>query len=187
MEPRERHPVNERVDNFVPRQRYRPGWPIFLMALILLGFETPAVAFNTSTVVNVDAALASTAQLTISPSSINFPNADPDTVASIPANENPVLVTTNAQTSGNKTVTLDVIAHGDLVSGSNTININNVRWTATGSGYLPGTMSKTAPQTAGSWQRSGTRSGTFSFFINNSWSYATGNYSQTVTYTLTSP
>ncbi len=187
MEPRERHPVSEGVENLVLRKRYRPARSIFLMALILMAFETQAAAFSTSAVVNINAPLASSAQLTISPSSINFPNADPDTVPSIPATENPVSVTANAQTSGNKTVTLTVIAVGDLVSGSNAIAISNVRWIATGSGFLAGTMSKTTPQTAGSWQRSGDRSGTFSFFLNNSWSYATGNYSQTVTYTLTAP
>jgi hypothetical protein len=187
MEIRGRHPVNGRVENLVPRQRYRSPWPIFLMALFLLGFETTAGAFNTSTIVDINAPLASSAQLTITPSSINFPNADPDTVPSIPANGNPVQVTANAQTNGNKTVTLDVIARGDLVSGGDAIAISNVRWTATGDGFVAGTMSKTAPQTAGSWQRSGNRTGTFSFFLNNNWFYATGNYTQTVTYTLTSP
>jgi hypothetical protein len=157
------------------------------MALILMAFETQAAAFSTSAVVNVNAPLASSAQLTITPSSINFPNADPDTVPSIPATENPVSVTANAQTTLFNIITLEVIARGDLVSGGNTIAIGNVRWTATGSGFRAGTMSKTTPQLAGRWFLSGSRSGTFSFFLNNSWSYATGNYSQTVTYTLTAP
>ena len=158
-----------------------------VIALVFCGLAAPAAAFNTNAEVSIIAPLASSAQLSITPSSLNFPNADPDTVPSIPANENPVTVTANAQTSGNKTVTLSVIAHGDLISGSNTIPIGNVTWTATGSGFQAGTMSKTTPQTAGSWRRSGNRTGTFSFFLKNSWSYATGNYTQTVTYTLTAP
>jgi hypothetical protein len=163
------------------------GWLILVIALVFCGLAAPAGAFNTTAEIGINAAAASSAQLTITPSSLNFPNADPDTVPSIPAIGNPVTVTANAQTSGNKTVILTVIAQGDLISGSSTIPISNVTWTASGSGFLAGTMSKTTPQTAGSWRRSGNRTGTFSYFLRNSWSYATGNYTQTITYTLTAP
>jgi hypothetical protein len=163
------------------------GLSVPLIALVFCGLAAPAGAFNTNAEVNIIAPLASSAQLSITPSSLNFPNADPDTVPSIPAIGNPVTVTANAQTSGNKTVTLSVIANGDLISGSNTIPISNVTWTANPSGFRAGTMSKTTPQTAGSWTGSGNRTGTFSYFLKNSWSYTTGNYTQTVTYTLTAP
>ena len=166
--------------------RYRLVFVLLLLG-ILLGGVREAKAFSTNTTVDVSAGIESAAQLTITPSAINFRDADPSVTPSIPANENPVSVTAYAQTTGNKTVTLTVVAAGDLVSGNDTILINNVTWTATGSGFLGGTMSKSNPQTAGSWRRSGTRIGTFSFFLKNSWSYATGNYAQTVTYTLTSP
>lgn len=175
------------IENFVPPQKFWTGPSILLVALILLLWGTPAAAFDTITEVDISAPLASSAQLTITPSALNFPNADPDTVPSIHANENPVTVTANAQTNGNQTVTLSVLARGDLASGSDTIPIGNVTWTATGTGYRAGTMSRTTAQTAGSWQRSGNRTGTFSYFLKNSWSYATGNYTQTVTYTLTAP
>ncbi|MHB8069564.1 MAG: hypothetical protein ACYDIC_16855 [Desulfobaccales bacterium] len=167
-------------------RKYGLVWVLLVMG-IFSGWAGEAKAFSTNTTVDVAAAIDSAAQLTITPSAINFRDADPDVTRSIPANENPVSVTAYAQTTGNKTVTLSVIAAGDLVSGNDRILINNLTWTATGSGFSGGTMSKTSPQTAGSWRRSGTRIGTFSFFLGNSWSYATGNYSQTVTYTLTSP
>jgi hypothetical protein len=158
-----------------------------LIALVLCGLAAPAAAFSTNTELNLQAPLASSAILTISPTSINFPNADPDTVPLIPATENPVTVHARAQVSGNKKVSLTVLAGGDLVSGSSTIPIGNVTWTATGTGYVAGTMSNTSPQTAGQWQRSGDWLGTLSFFLKNSWSYATGHYVQTITYTLTAP
>jgi hypothetical protein len=138
-------------------------------------------------VVNVNAPLAHSAQLTLSPATINFPDADPDTVPSIPAKENPVSVTANAQTSASRTVTLTVLARGDLVSGSNTIPISNVTWTASGSGFANGTMNKSTAQTVGQWRGSGSYKGTLSFFLKNSWTYATGNYSQTASFTLTAP
>jgi hypothetical protein len=158
-----------------------------VIALVFGGLAAPAAAFNINAEVSIAAPLASSAQLSITPSSLNFPNADPDTVPSIPANGNPVTVTANAQTTFFQYVTLTVVANGDLVSGSSTIAIGNVTWTATGSGFRAGTMSRTTPQTAGRWRGSGNRTGTFSYFLKNSWSYATGNYTQTVTYTLTAP
>jgi hypothetical protein len=59
-------------------------------------------------------------------------------------------------------------------------------WTATGTGYVAGTMNTTA-QPAGSWTGPGQRIGTFSYFLANSWSYTVGNYSTSINYTLTAP
>jgi hypothetical protein len=176
-----------RLSTTLCRRNLWKGLSVPLIVLVFCGLAAPAAALNTNVEVGINAPLASSAQLTITPSSINFPNADPDTVPSIKANENPVTVTANAQTLGTNTVTLSALARGDLISGSNTIAIGNVTWTATGTGYRAGTMSRTTPQTAGRWTGSGYRTGTFSFFLKNSWSYATGNYTQTVTYTLTAP
>jgi hypothetical protein len=60
-------------------------------------------------------------------------------------------------------------------------------WTATGTGYVSGTMNRTTAQTAGSWTASGQRIGTFSYFLVNSWSYIVGSYSTSIGYTLTAP
>jgi hypothetical protein len=84
-------------------------------------------------------------------------------------------------------VTLTCLAEGDLTAGANTIAISNVTWTATGTGFVAGTMNKTTAQSAGSWTGPGARSGTFSFSLANSWSYDTGSYTAAITYTLTAP
>jgi hypothetical protein len=133
-----------------PRLTYRLGAILLITCLFWGGAGQAATAVVDVSAILPDAA----AQLTISPSSINFPDADPDSVPSIPAKENPVMVTISAQTAGNKTVTLTVLAHDDLLSGSNRIPISNVRWTHTGDVFLDGTMSKTVPQTAASWRPS---------------------------------
>ena len=91
------------------------------------------------------------------------------------------------KTGSASTATLTVLAAGDLTSGTDTIAISNVTWTATGAGFVAGTMNKTTAQSAGSWTGSGNRSGTFSYFLANSWSYPTGSYTATTTYTLTAP
>jgi hypothetical protein len=163
-------------------------WLGTLMALLLTALPGPSWGAGTVTaVVNVEAALASSAQLTLNPTTINFPNASPDTVPSIPSTQNPVQVTARVTTGVNKTVPLTALAQGDLVSGSNTIAISNVTWTASGNGFSDGTMNKSTAQSVGRWRGSGTYSGTLSFFLHNSWSYATGNYTQRVTFTLTAP
>jgi hypothetical protein len=127
------------------------------------------------------------AKLTISPTTINFPDADPDVTASVPATENSVTVTSKVRTTAAGAATLTCLADGDLTSGTDTIAITNVTWTAGGSGYSSGTMNSGAAQTAGSWTGSGNRSGTFNYFLANSWAYTVGSYSQTVAYTLSAP
>jgi hypothetical protein len=173
-------------------EKWRAGLPgakmilTALMALVFAGAGPARGAFTANAVVNVNAPLASTAQLILNPTTINFPDAAPDTVPSIPANST-VAVTANATTGTTSTVTLQALAQGDLVSGANSIPISNVTWTAGGAGFVAGTMSKTTAQSVGRWTGSGTRYGTLSFFLHNSWSYATGNYTQRVTFTLTAP
>ncbi len=159
----------------------------FFLTFLMAAAGPAGAAANATAMVTIQASAPSAAVLTLGATTITFPDASPDTVPSIHANENPVSVEAYAQTNGQKSVTLTVLAHGDLVAGSNTIPISNVTWTATGTGYQAGTMNKTTGQPAGSWAGSGDRFGTFSFLLKNSWSYATGNYSQTVTYTLTAP
>jgi len=131
--------------------------------------------------------LAARAKLRFGLLALSFPDADPDTVPSNPANVNPLSVTSSARTGASSTATLTCLATGDLVSGASTVAIGNMTWTASGSGYVSGTMNRTTPQTAGSWTGPGQQAGTFSYFVTNLWSYAVGNYSTTISYTLNAP
>ena len=135
----------------------------------------------------INATVSSVATLTLSTNTNNFPNADPDVTGSIPATENAVTVTVKGRTGAGSTVTLTHRAGGDLTSGSDTIAIGNVTWTATGAGFAAGTMSSGADVPAGSWTGPGNHPGTFSYFLANSWAYAMGNYTVSSTYTLTVP
>ena len=123
------------------------------------------------------------ATLTLGVGSITFPSASPVTVSSIAANGNPISV--SVTTTGNPANwNLTVLANGDLVSGGSTVAIGNVTWTATGTGFVNGTMSKTTAQTLASGTGNVNLTGTQSYFLANSWNYVTGSYSQTVVYTL---
>ena len=146
-----------------------------------------AFAASDTKPLTVNATVSARGALTMGASSINFLDADPDLTPSISASENPVSVTAKVRTGSASTATLTHLAAGDLMSGTDAILIGNVTWTASGTGFQLGTMNKATPQTAGSWTGSGNRSGTFSYFLANSWLYATGTYAASSTYTLTAP
>ena len=118
-------------------------------------------------------------------SSLTFSNANPATTSSIAAAENPVSLKVVYVGLGHWT--LSVQANGDLVAGAATIPISNVTWTATGSAFVSGTMSKTSAQPVSSGALIlSIATGTLSFYLNNSWGYTTGAYAQTFTFTLSS-
>ncbi len=127
------------------------------------------------------------AKLTLSTATVTFPGADPDVSPSIAASEGPITITAKGKTSTGATISLTLIAADDLLSGSGSIPISNVTWTASGAGFVAGTMSRAAAQTVASWTNSGNRTGTQSFALANSWDYAAGSYTTTAQYTLTAP
>ena len=127
-------------------------WLGTLMALLLTALPGPSWGAGTvSAVVNLTAPLASSAQLTLNPHDDQLSQCRPRAVPSIPA-KNPVQVTANVTTGVDNTATLTALAQGDLVSGSNSIAISNVTWTASGTGFSGGTMSKSAAQSVGRWR-----------------------------------
>ncbi len=161
------------------------GWLLAAMVLITASVtraQNPLTASTTATFsVNAQVKLA------VNASALNFPNSDPDTVPMIFASEGPVPITASARNSGTNQIILTVVASDDLLSGVNRINISALRWTGSGPGFVNGTMSKTTAQTAGLWMTSGSYSGTMTFALVNSWSYAVGTYGTTLTFVLSTP
>lgn len=164
------------------------------LRLLLLGVAVAAVALvqplsaaTDTKPITVSASVAASAKLTLSIATVSFPDADPDGVTSIPNSEGAVTVTAKGKTTTGSNVTLTLQAAGDLASGSDTIPISNVTWTAGGAGYVAGTMSSVSAVTVGSWANSGNRTGQLNFFLLNSWDYEVGTYSVAATYTLTAP
>jgi len=160
-----------------------------LFTLVLLAAAAaPAIHAATSGgTVGVTVTIAAIAKLSLSTSTLTFPNADPDTTPLIPAAGGALTVTAKAKTATGATVSLTVIAGGDLMSGTDTIPASSVSWTATGAGFVAGTMSRVTAQSVAAWVGSGSRVGTQSYGLANSWSYPTGVFSATATYTLTAP
>ena len=127
---------------------------------------------------------AATARLTISPLTVSFPSADPDTVPSVAATENPISVRVRTEGSQTMVTQLTVATGGDLRSGGSIIPISKVTWTASGGGYVPGRLSGSSPQFVGQWLGKVDSQGQLRFWLENSWSYAVGDYSQNLVYTL---
>ncbi len=162
--------------------------------LIKLGLGAAAFVVLSSTVSAQQSATASvTATANVAPKArldvtgaVAFADADPDVMPLLSAAA--LNISVKARTGNAETVTLTVAADGDFeepVSGA-TIGIANLTWIASGTGFAAGTAA-TTDVTLGTWTGSGNRNGTQTYRLANSWAYDTGNYSVTLTYTLTAP
>ena len=126
------------------------------------------------------------AKLTLSTTSISFPDADPDVVPQIPALGGPLVITAKSRAPAGALILLSVQATDDLRSGITVIPASNITWTATGAGFIGGTLAKSAV-TVATWTGSGIRSGTQQFLLRNLWTHPTGTYTLTMIYTLSTP
>jgi len=157
------------------------------VAVAAVAFAQPLSAATDTKLITVSATVAASAKLTLSVATVTFPDSDPDLVLSIPNSEGAITVIAKGKTTAGSSVTLTLQAAGPLASGGDTIAISNVTWTASGAGFVPGTMSSVSAVPVGSWLNSGSRTGQLSFFLANSWAYPVGAYSVGATYTLTAP
>jgi len=159
---------------------------VTVLAAVLAAALDAGAASQAQTVTGT-AVIGAIAKLNLSTSSITFPDADPDTVPTIAPSQGAITITAKARASLGATVTLTVQAADDFRSGTATIPAASLTWSATGAGFVGGTMNKAAAQTVASWTDSGNRTGTQSYVFQNSWNYAAGTYSLTLTYTLAAP
>ena len=157
--------------------------PIVLVLAVAVAETAAAQSANATFSANVPP----TARLTFSTNSLAFPDADPDLVPKVPALSGPVTITAKALAARNSPVTLTVLASDDLRSGVTVLPASLITWTATGPGFVPGTLSKTTPQVVATWTGSGVRNGTVSYLFENRWTHPSGIYTVTLVYTLTAP
>jgi len=160
----------------------RRSHPLVFFILVFAAGRVPAAGQTQNATLN--ASINGLARLSVSSAAISFPDADPDTVPNIQATPGPILLTAKARTSPNGAVTLTVQASDHLRSGINTIPASNITWVANGTGFSNGTLSAATAQIVAAWTGPGVHTGTQTFFFKNLWSYATGTYTLTMTYTL---
>ena len=155
----------------------------FAAVLAAVAVEAAAQSANAT----LSAIIPPTARLSFSTNSLTFPDADPDLVPNVPALSGPVTITAKTLAARNGAVTLTVQASDDLRSGVTVLPATLITWTATGPGFVPGTLSRATPQIVASWTGSGVRNGTVSYFFENRWTHPSGIYTVTLVYTLTAP
>ena len=127
-------------------------------------------------------------QLAIAPSTITFAAADPDLVPIITSAT--VQVTYRIQQNNFNPWVLSVLANGDLVAGTATVDISNISWVATPAPpFQNGVMSRTVAQrvASGTGNVADPSLGQITFRLANSWNYVPGLYTQTVVFTLSTP
>ena len=119
----------------------------------------------------------------IFPQSINFLAAEPDQEPVIAAGS---LINIEITVNTDRRWNLTLLADGDLKGSRGArIAIQNVTWTATPSPpFISGTLSRNQPQILAQGEGSGDIRGELSFFLKNSWDYEVGEYSQTLTFTI---
>lgn len=156
-----------------------------LVAAALLGLANSAAAQSRTATLNVT--INGFARLTLSSSGVSFPDSNPDLVPQVPATPGPLAITVKARATADTNLRLSVLASDDLRSGLRTILASNITWTASGDGFVAGTLSPTTAQSVGSWIGAGARSGSQSLLFRNLWTHPPGTYTLTMTYTLSSP
>jgi len=158
-----------------------------LVLLAILAAAPLLTGASRTDTLTVSATVSARAKLQLSSLSMSFADADPDTTPSVPASGGPLTIQAKGRTTIGSTVTLVMLATGDLQSGLDVIPADRLSWTATGAGFVGGTVSTAMAQAVGSWANSGSWTGTQSYQFANAWNYSTGTYTTTLTYTLTAP
>jgi hypothetical protein len=152
------------------------------------GFTSPAISvvLLAAGVIACAARPAAAQVLQVQPATITFASSDPDTVPVISAA--PVRVTYMVAGPTRRPWTITIRAGGELTSGASTIPISNVSWVATPSPpFRSGTLNTTAQILATGSGTAPVERGDVTFRFVNSWNYTVGTYSQTITFTLSSP
>jgi hypothetical protein len=165
----------------------KAAWNVVMTAAAVLVFTGTAAAQAGATAtgtVNVSMNVNARAKLSFDRTNVTFSDRDPDAFSTIDAT--PLDVTVKARTGSASVASLTVLASGDLTGTGGTIPVGQLSWTGTGS-LVGGTASGATAQTVGSWTGSGNRTEQQTYSLVNSWDYATGSYSVTMTYTLTVP
>lgn len=159
-----------------------------LAALIVWMAAAPAArAAGQASTATLAANVNTLAKLTVSAASVSFPDADPDAIPQVPSLGGSLLITARARATPGAQVLLTVQAADDLRSGVSVLPVSNITWTATGPGFVGGTLSKSAPVVVATWTGSGVRSGSQQLYFRNLWTHPTGTYTVSIVYTLSAP
>lgn len=157
-------------------------------AILMYSTSAYAQAVNLTQTLTATATVGNQAKLTVS-GTIDFPNTDPDVPGAIPNSGGPVSIDAKARVSPTTPVTLTVVANKPHFDDpGTTIPVSALKWTSSGGVFNgTGTMSSVGAQSVCFWTGPANHTGTQTYTLDNSWAYAPGTYSVTLTYTLSTP
>lgn len=159
-------------------------WSVAAAAAFLACASTAQAQLATASI-QATVVVGNQARLTVS-GDISFPDSDPDVVTSIPASA-AVSVQARARVAPTQGLVVTVAADDTHIDETtDTIPVSNLTWTATGTNFIGGTMSNTASNVA-AWSGPTNQTGTQNYVLANSWAYAPGTHTVTLTYTLATP
>jgi hypothetical protein len=107
--------------------------------------------------------------------------------AVIPNQEGPVTVMAKGRGNTTNPLNLTVRANSDLESADNRIPIQQVQWTFRGQGFTSQALQRASDQLVARWISSGVHRGELQFVLNNNGRLSPGDYTGSVTLTLSSP
>ena len=125
------------------------------------------------------------ASLSLKRTQITF--AGPEDRRLIPSQEGPVQLTVKVRANAIKPATLNMMAESDLEGPGGTIPIQQIEWTAMGSGTAHGALSRTNEQMVERYITSGIYQTRLMFAMKNNGNLPPGAYLTFVNFTLTSP
>lgn len=159
-------------------------------AVAVLAWAVPASAQPSDTAnINATVNVSARAVLDIS-GDVNFLDADPDLVPALTSNT--ITVGARARVAPTQNLRVTVVAASAFFDADSTIPVGTMQWTATGSAFVlysgsSMTSAPASPVTVAGWTGPANQSGTQTFTLPNSWSYAPGTHTVVLTYTLATP
>ena len=155
--------------------------------LIAVALVQPPTTGPQSATATLSVNLASLARVAFVSTTVAFPNADPDTVPKVAGVPASVGITAKARTTRNSQITLTVQSTDDLRSGVTVLPASLMTWTATGAGFVAGTLSRSSAQLVGIVDRVWSSIGQPEFLLRERWTHPPGTYTITLMYTISAP
>jgi hypothetical protein len=156
------------------------------VVLVVLVFAVAFLGAQEFQEMRINATVESRCKIELSTNMVSFTRFGPSTGAPIPQNEPPVTVVVKTTTRPSEKTYARIVTTGDLreAKTGGTIPAESISWTASGSGFQGGSLSKATPREIGHWNKSGTYPGTLSFTFRDDPSYMPGTYTLIVTVTV---
>jgi hypothetical protein len=153
------------------------------VALVVLVFAVAFLGAQEFQEMRINATVETRCKIELSTNMVSFTRFGPSTGAPIPQNEPPVTVIVKTTTRPSEKIYARIVTSGDLTEAKTggTIPAESISWTASGGGFVSGSLSKANPREIGNWKKSGTYRGTLTFNFRDDPSFSPGTYTLVVT------